>query len=130
MGSTFSFDLKANNPSAIFVIFIVDFLFDLSAGTVAGSCDGAKHLLQMRLPCSKKLWNAKTRSEWEQERVARKMLLQPSSNDHPKFLDLMRYNVNTTACDANLDRWISDVDDFGMLVLSATSIADDVGFVK
>lgn len=57
------------------------------------------------------------------------MLMQLGSNEHPKFLDLMKYSVNATACDASLDRWISDIDEFGLLVLSATSIADDVGFI-
>lgn len=57
------------------------------------------------------------------------MLFQMSGNGHSRFLDLMRYSVDSTVCDDNLDRWISDVDEFGLLVLSATSIADDVGFI-
>ncbi|KAH6683376.1 hypothetical protein B0J14DRAFT_575845 [Halenospora varia] len=112
----------------IFVIFIVDFLFDISAGTING-CDGPAHLGQMRLPCSKKLWKAKTKSEWEKEYVAQMNLQRQSDQEHPTFTDLIKHDVDVSSFGNSLDRWMREVDDFGMLVVSAASLADEIGFI-
>lgn len=115
----------ADNHSTIYTIFIVDFLFDLSAGTSSAddACDGPGHLLHMRLPCSKTLWQAKTREEWEKEYEAEKGRAQET-----KFIDLVKYDAEADACKASLNKWMSQVDDFGSLVVSAASLADDCGF--
>lgn len=115
-----------NIPSTVYTIFIVDFLFDLSAGTVSAydACDASRHLLHMRLPCSKTLWQAKTREEWGKEYEAEKGLQARET----KFFDLVRYDAEADACKASLNSWMSQVDDFGSLVVSAASLADDCGF--
>ncbi|KUJ12992.1 uncharacterized protein LY89DRAFT_197985 [Mollisia scopiformis] len=114
----------------IFVTFIVDILFDISAGTISDSnaCIKADHLLQMRLPCSKSLWKTKTKSEWEKEYATQTNFQLENNYRHPRFIDLIRHDANANSFGSSLDRWMSEVDDFGMLVINAASLVDEFDF--
>ena len=110
------------------MIFIVDFLFDQAAGKSGTACEGAKHLVKMRLPCSKDLWKANTKSKWETEYVAGMNVQRQRNHTHPTFIDLLRHNVDIGSFGNALDYWMAEVDDLGMLLVSAASLADEVGF--
>jgi hypothetical protein len=82
----------------------------------------------MHLPCSKGLWRAKTRDEWEREYVNE----MGNSGSHPRFIDLMGYDINGRGdvSESSLEKWMVQLDDFGTLVVSAASLADEVGFCE
>jgi hypothetical protein len=82
----------------------------------------------MRLPCSKNLWKAKTKSEWEKEYVEQVNVQRQSNHEHPTFFDLIRHDVDVSSFGNPLCQWMAQVDDFGMLLVSAASLADEVEF--
>ena len=103
-------------------MFIIEFLFDISAGTTGATCESAKEWGSMLLPSSKNLWSAQTKSEWEKEYVAH------NHDQRPTFGHLLKHDdIQTSQQVGNmLDRWLTQVDDFGSLVVSATSLAENI----
>lgn len=69
----------------------------------------------MSLPCSRKLWRATTNEEWQTEYT------NAAKNKRLTFGDLI--SSRSRLADHALDGWLSQLDDFGMLVLSAASLA-------
>ncbi|TGO36045.1 hypothetical protein BHYA_0137g00260 [Botrytis hyacinthi] len=85
--------LAESTRRTIIILFFIDIFFEISTSVPEYRCDGNR-LKHMTLPCSRKLWTATTNEAWENE---------------PE--------------DRRLDGWLSQLDDFGMLVLAAASLA-------
>ncbi|TGO17712.1 hypothetical protein BTUL_0015g00480 [Botrytis tulipae] len=77
-------------------------------------CD-ENHLKHMTLPCSRKLWRATTNEAWENEYA------DSMRGTQLTYGDLI--NSRNRLEDRRLDGWLSQLDDFGMLVLAAASLA-------
>ena len=101
-------------------LFIIEYLFDLAPGMGAQRCDSIKFWSEMLLPSSKALWEAVSELEWERAYAV-------SDNDRrPYYGELMRHEQLVRGRAQLLDRWMSEVDDFGTLVINAASIAEAV----
>lgn len=70
----------------------------------------------MALPCAKDLWRASSSAEWEREYLARGDDM--SIGNQLTYGDLLNSRSGTGRA---LDLWLSQVDDFGTLVMAAAS---------
>ncbi|TGO63479.1 hypothetical protein BOTNAR_0099g00060 [Botryotinia narcissicola] len=77
-------------------------------------CD-ENRLKHMTIPCSRKLWRATTNEAWENEYANSMRGIQLTYGD--------LINSRNRPEDRRLDGWLSQLDDFGMLVLAAASLA-------
>jgi hypothetical protein len=102
----------------ISTLFIIEFLFDISAGTDDGYCNSSKYWSEMSLPSAKQLWQAQTRAQWEQEYRA------SNGDPRPTFGELLRHDDVQSQARGLLDSWMGQVDEFGALVIGAASLAD------
>ncbi|KAK8907958.1 hypothetical protein QC760_003831 [Botrytis cinerea] len=98
----------------IIIIFFIDLFFDLSSSVHGYRCD-ENRLKYMTLPCSRKLWKATTNEVWENEYT------NSMRGKQLTYGDLI--NSRSRPEDRSLDGWLSQLDDFGMLVLAAASLA-------
>jgi hypothetical protein len=97
------------------VLFIIDFFFDVYSAIPLHHCDTLKLLSELALPCSKGLWRANTRTEWELEYAA-------SLGGIERYLtygDLLNSGFGK---DGILDGWLSQLDDFGTWVVAVASL--------
>jgi hypothetical protein len=97
-------------------LFIIRFLFDISPGT--GECNSVMYWSEMLLPSAKQLWQARTRTQWEQEYRAL------NKDQRPIFGELLRHDDLSGQSSGLLDTWMGQVDEFGTLVIGAASLAD------
>jgi len=74
----------------------------------------------MTLPCGRALWHATSRSEWEDEYVARADGLDVNMSKHLTYGDLLNTRFGTD--NGSLDSWLAELDDFGTLVMAAASL--------
>ncbi|KAF7959519.1 hypothetical protein EAE96_001135 [Botrytis aclada] len=98
----------------IIILFFIDLFFDVSSSIPEYRCD-ENRLKYMTLPCSRKLWRATTNEAWENEYANSMKGIQLTYGD--------LINSRTRPEDRRLDGWLSQLDDFGMLVLAAASLA-------
>ncbi|KAF7942504.1 hypothetical protein BELL_0317g00110 [Botrytis elliptica] len=98
----------------IITLFFIDLFFDVSSSVPEYRCNGNR-LQYMTLPCSRKLWRATTNEAWENEYANSMRGVQLTYGD----LIISR----TKPEDRTLDGWLSQLDEFGMLVLAAASLA-------
>ncbi|APA08883.1 hypothetical protein sscle_04g036530 [Sclerotinia sclerotiorum 1980 UF-70] len=98
----------------IIIIFFIDLFFDLASGIPDHQCDG-NNLLRLALPCSRKLWRATTNEAWENEYLST-IRSNPLTYGH-----LINYQSRPE--DHSLDEWLSQLDEFGTLVLAAATPA-------
>jgi hypothetical protein len=110
--------------STIFVIFIIDILFDISPGTRPNHCDGARLLAEMRLPCHRKIWKAQTQWEWEWEYTAQ----YESKYQRLTFGDLLQHGKEDGSTGNLLDDWLANVDDLGTLIVAVASLLEADGY--
>jgi hypothetical protein len=79
-------------------------------------CDGSL-LAGLPLPSGRGLWRASNRADWEtQYKVQRD---KADTRLHMTCGDLMDSHRVTEGC---LDQWLSQIDDFGSLVVAAASL--------
>lgn len=89
----------------------MDLLFDTASVLVAqGHTCNATILNELALPCGRDLWHASTRIEWEVAYMDR------GEGEKKTVGDLVNFR------EGELDGWLSQLDDFGTLVMSAASI--------
>ncbi|KAF7896774.1 uncharacterized protein EAF01_009177 [Botrytis porri] len=98
----------------IIILFFVDLFYDVSSSVTEYRCDGNR-LKYMALPCSRKLWRATRNEAWEIEYT------NSMRGERLTYGDLI--NSRNRPQDRTLDGWLSQLDDFGMLVLAAASLA-------
>ncbi len=100
--------------------------FDITIPTSLAVCNSNVELTSVALPCSKKLWHAATRSKWEEEYLAH--MNGPIGGRQLNYGDLMafqsRVHADVLPKGDLFDCWFSQVDEFGMLVIAAASVAD------
>lgn len=118
--------MKVNNIFArtIIVLFLVDLLFDLSVGAASYGyiCDGSQ-FSRMTLPSARNVWRASSQSEFEYA-----FSTQPNGlglSNHLTYKDLLKFQYQMDSADDRLDNWLSSVDEFGTLVMAATSLSDE-----
>jgi hypothetical protein len=73
----------------------------------------------MPLPCTRDLWKASTVSRWKMEYAAMKD--GDGGVNQPTYGDLMKLRFTN---DNKLDSWISQLDDFGTLVVTAAVLPE------
>ena len=100
---------------------MIDILFDISTGT---NCESQKHLAEMLLPCSKTLWCARTRSEWEREYTLQSKSPNYNNQRRLNFGDLSQNDIEASPFENLLDRWLSQVDEFGTLIMAAAKLSE------
>jgi hypothetical protein len=103
---------------------MVDFLFDISAGTTHSPCNTIKDLTETLLPCTKNLWIAQTESEWRREYKVQLSLQRQGEVQHPLFGDLLRHEVESNHMESSLNRWLAQLDELGTLVVAAASLSE------
>jgi hypothetical protein len=103
---------------------MVDFLFDISAGTRLAPCNTIKDLTETLLPCTKNLWVAQTESKWQREYTTELSLQRQSKDQLPKFGDLLRHEVETGHMDSSLNRWLAQLDELGTLIVAAANLSE------
>ncbi|KAF7926674.1 uncharacterized protein EAE97_010183 [Botrytis byssoidea] len=106
--------LAESTRRTIIILFFIDLFFDISSSVHEYRCD-ENRLKQMTLPCSRKLWRATTNEAWEDECANSMRGIQLMYGD--------LINSRNRPEDRRLDGWLSQLDDFGMLVLAAASLA-------
>ncbi|KAM3076032.1 hypothetical protein ACMFMG_006455 [Clarireedia jacksonii] len=108
----------------IFVLFIIDILFDISPGTQPYCCEAARHLAQMPLPCHKNIWRSQTELEWEWEYTAHCA----SKYQRLTFSNLLQHGEEDGSAGNLLDDWLANMDDFGTLIVSVASLLEADGY--
>jgi hypothetical protein len=103
---------------------MVDFLFDISAGTAHAPCNTIKDLTETLLPCTKNLWEARTESEWRREYSAHLILQRQENVRPPIFGDLLRPEAEESHVENSLDRWLAQLDELGTLVVAAARLSE------
>jgi hypothetical protein len=76
----------------------------------------------MRLPCTKSLWSAQNKSDWEREYVASGQ--NHNNYRHPAFGDLLSHDAENNPFGNALDHWLAEMDEFGTLLVAAASLAE------
>jgi hypothetical protein len=71
-------------------------------------------MLLKKLPSTRNLWQARTRSEWERE-----YKMQCSKALPFTYSDLLQYGPGN---DGSLDFWLSKIDEFGNVIMAAASL--------
>ncbi|KAH8684915.1 hypothetical protein BGZ60DRAFT_398670 [Tricladium varicosporioides] len=104
--------LAESTRRTIVVLCLVDALFDISSVLTQYKCDGSV-LAGMALPCGRDLWRATNSSEWKRNYAAR------IDEKQLTYGDLLFARFRT---DAMIDAWLSQLDDFGTLVMAAASL--------
>jgi hypothetical protein len=104
----------------IAALFIIEFLFDITPGMGSNRCDSGKLWSEMLLPSAKPLWEAKTREGFEREYRAL------GGDERPFYGELLRHSELRGARAQLLDRWMTQVDEFGTLVINVASVAETV----
>lgn len=113
-------DKYINAPRTIKVLLIICTLFDIT--TAIPECEG-NYIFDLPLSCTKKLWSAKSESEWSQEytRCARVLGEQPP----PNYQDLLLLEYGKLAAPSAkkslLEKWLTEMDDFGMIAVITTN---------
>lgn len=102
--------------STIIVLFIVNLFFDVFQYLPFENCD-ERWLAGMSLPCVRDLWRATSSAEWEREYLARGDDMSPRKQ--LTYGDLLN---SRSRADHTLDSWLSELDDFGTLVMAAASL--------
>jgi hypothetical protein len=103
---------------------MVDFLFDISAGTTHSPCNTIKDLTETLLPCTKNLWAAQTESEWQREYTSQLSFQRRDNHPHPTFGDLLRHGGDAGHMEGSLNRWLAQLDDLGTLVVAAANLSE------
>jgi hypothetical protein len=103
---------------------MVDFLFDISAGTLQAPCNNIKDLTETLLPCTKNLWAAQTESQWQREYTMELNLQRQSNDPLPVFGDLLRQEMESSHMESSLNHWLSQLDEFGILVVAAANLSE------
>ncbi|TVY42537.1 hypothetical protein LOCC1_G005463 [Lachnellula occidentalis] len=98
------------------VLFLIDLLFDIASPLHSYKCDGSL-LRELALPCGKALWKASSREEWETEYALQRS--KAYGRRQLTYGDLVNFHDRE---EGTLDPWLSQLDDFGTLVMSATSV--------
>jgi hypothetical protein len=101
------------------VIFLIELLYELSSAISSFKCNARPLLAKMTLPSRKSLWNAPSRSEWEEEYIARPDGLSMNTGKHLTYGDLLEARFGT---DGSLDSWLVELDEFGTLIMAAASL--------
>lgn len=70
----------------------------------------------MTLPCGRKLWRATTSAEWEKEYASKGDSVREKQLTYGDLLN------HRSRPDRILDSWLSQLDDFGTLVMAAASL--------
>ncbi|KAG9231563.1 hypothetical protein BJ875DRAFT_113309 [Amylocarpus encephaloides] len=104
----------------IIVLFLVDMFFDYSSALHYYRCDGSI-LKSMALPCARDLWRATTSAEWKQEFASRSEEIGPKTQ--LTYGDLLNFR---SRADRRLDSWLSQLDDFGSLVMAAANLTESI----
>ena len=92
-------------------------------------CNSARYLAEMFLPCTKGLWSAQTKSEWEREYTAQSNLESKNNNHRLTFGNLLQHDVEVSPFGRLLDLWLAQVDDFGTLVMAFASLLEGGEYV-
>jgi hypothetical protein len=79
----------------------------------------------MFLPCSKSLWKAQTKTEWEREYTAQSTL-QSQRNNLPTFGDLLQHHIEDSHVSNSVEHWLAQIDDFGTLIMASASLSEGV----
>jgi len=96
------------------VLLLIDLLVDVSSALGSHKCDS--HILKtMTLPCGRDLWKATTDVNWSIE------IRETISEKQLTYGDLLHSRFRT---DHTLDSWLSELDEFGTLVMAAASIPE------
>lgn len=74
-------------------------------------------LASLSVPCAKKMWGASTRTEWENEYRTQEHM--PGGTKDLTYKDLTNPQFQV---EGTLDPWLSQLDDFGTLVIAAANI--------
>lgn len=108
--------------STFLLLHILALIVDVAPGVVLFHHCNGEQLLKSRLPSTRNLWQANSANEWEKEY---KMQCRRSRNccgDRSlTYSDLLEHEIKN---DGTLDSWLSDIDEFGNLVLAVASIHD------
>lgn len=110
------------NASTILLIFIIDFLFDMTPATHGHKCSDNPDLWEMLLPCPKSLWTASTQFEWERNYTLQRVKQKRINRQGPTFGDMLRHNADSHS-ENLVDDWLADMDEFGTLVMAAANVA-------
>jgi len=98
------------------VLSLVDIMFDISSSLHSYTCDGSL-LRALPLPCGRNLWRASTRAKWGTEYAAQRERIE--GRKRLTYGDLMNFHLRP---EGTLDPWLSQLDDFGTLVMAAASM--------
>ncbi|MCJ1331273.1 hypothetical protein MMC10_007961 [Thelotrema lepadinum] len=104
---------------SIILLFLVNLFFDILSSLPYDDCDAGSWLLDMALPSVRNLWKASSSVEWERKYIARSNDL--SAGKELKYCDLLNSRARAGGA---LDSWLSQLDDFGTLVMAAASLTD------
>ena len=98
------------------MLFLIDLVFDVYSILPHHACGGGR-LVHIALPCSRDLWGASTKAQWERAYLANSVEI--ITKEQLTYGDLLklRFNPNTA-----LNNWLSQLDDFGTLVMAAASL--------
>lgn len=96
------------------VLKLLELLFDVCSSVLSYNCDGSR----MSLPCGRDIWRASTSTEWSNAYVAGKSVAKDGERQLT-YKDLL--NIGSRR-DDTLDSWLSQLDDFGTLVMAAASM--------
>jgi hypothetical protein len=100
----------------LFATSLFDNLVNFSQGSPSFV---AVELAGLPAPASKTLWNAQTRQSWNQ---AYNQQLSHSADGELLISDLWpQPQANMAALQPKIDRWLSSVDEFGMMLYAVTS---------
>ncbi|KIW70362.1 hypothetical protein PV04_02637 [Phialophora macrospora] len=100
----------------LFATSLFDNLVNFSQGSPSFA---AVELAGLPAPASKALWNAQTRESWNR---AYNQQLSHSGDGELLISDLWPHSqANSEALQPKIDRWLSSVDEFGMMIYAVTS---------
>ena len=117
-----SWIIAAARRRTLFATSLFDNLVNFTEGSPSFV---AVELASLPAPASKTLWNAQTRRTWNQ---AYNQQLSHSSDGELLISDLWpQSEANSEALRLKIDRWLSSVDEFGMMLYAVTSHTYDKG---
>ncbi|OKL60207.1 hypothetical protein UA08_04905 [Talaromyces atroroseus] len=103
-----------SSSRTVLLFFLIDLLFEYSSAvTLFHHCTG-REMLSRQLPSTRNLWQASSRTEWEREYEMQCCEALPFT-----YSDLIEYGPRN---DGSLDFWLTEIDEFGNLVIAAASL--------
>lgn len=120
----FSCNYEVDITSTILFLCVVNLLFEYTdAARIFHDCSG-RELLGKILPSTRNLWHASSEAEWEKEfNMQCVRAVSHGRGEEFTYSDLLQYGLRG---DGSLDPWLSEIDEFGNLVIAAASLEAEV----